>query len=142
MSNWGQPDFDVRTSKQQAIDAEAPNLRARLKAEGKMDCWPYQGPLGFDHATVRRYCVDVKEPEVRAWQQVRLSMKGKPTHEKLAILKAWWDKHILTSEIPAGAVPMKRTAWGYAVFVQVYNYLGALRRGGQLDSQNRVRTYM
>ena len=108
----------------------------------KLTEWPYIGPAGFDIPTVRRYCVDTSHPEVAEWQQVRLSMKGKSTHEKLAILKAWWDKHIITSEIPAGVVPIKRTPWGYAVYVQVYNYLGALRRGGQLDEHNCIRKYI
>jgi len=98
-----------------------------------MDRWPLKGPAGFDQAKVFRYCVDTQHPEVAEWQQVRLSMKGKPTHEKLAILKTWWDKH-RSNQGDMGV--------DTATYVQVYNYLGALRRGGQLDDNNQVRKYI
>ena len=86
--------------------------------------WPkeYSVQAGYPPQEVRRYCVLHS-----AWQRTRLSMKGKPTHEKLAILKAWWDRE--KSE-------------GYITEVQVGNYLGALRRGGQLDDRNQIRKYI
>lgn len=61
------------------------------------------------------------------WQKVRLSMKGKPTHEKLQTLKDYWDRY-------HPVVPV-------CTEIQIGNYLGALRRGGQLDALNRVRKY-
>jgi len=132
---WGQDkdgtekrDFNSRTPSQQAYDADAPGLREDLAELGCMTEWSLKGPAGFDKATVYRYCVDTTHKEVAAWQRVRLSMKGKDTHEKLAILKAWWDKHSDGNFCKE-----------HSCFVQVYNYLGALRRGGQLDDQNRVR---
>jgi hypothetical protein len=51
-------------------------------------------------------------------------MKGKPTTAKLDMLAKWYDRF--------------RKDWAYRTEVQVGNYLGALRRGGQLDMQNRV----
>lgn len=89
-----------------------------------MDKWnnrlrPVQA--GYAPSTVQLFCVQDK-----AWQKVRLSMKGMPTHEKLDTLAVWWDT----------------MGGGFKVEVQVGNYLGALRRGGQLDAENRVRKYL
>ena len=65
-----------------------------------------------------------------AWQYFRLKfLKGAPTREKLRLLEEWYDgKHVSTP----GSTKWQRE-------VQVGNYLGALRRGGQLDQDNRVR---
>ena len=125
---WNKPDFtDIVTEAE--YDALSARIKAATKGEG-LDRWPFVGPAGFDHATVKRYCVDTSYEEVAEWQRVRLSMKGVPTYEKLAILKAHWDKH----KVHDGSVTT-------ACHVQVYNYLGALRRGGQLDANNRVRRW-
>lgn len=132
MANWDKPDFEADDE----VDAGAVSLRAQLVAEGKMDRWPHKGPAGFDKETVHRYCVDTSHHEVANWQRIRLSMKGKPTDEKLAILDAWWSRHSSIKE-EDGSLVVER-----AVFVQVFNYLGALRRGGQLDAENRVRKYI
>ena len=87
--------------------------------------WPKHRRVerGYPPADVQKHCVH--NPK---WQLVRLSMKGKPTAEKLDILSTWWETQL-------GYAP-------YATEVQVGNYLGALRRGGQLDSENRVRKYI
>jgi hypothetical protein len=55
-------------------------------------------------------------------------MKGRPTHIKLAMLEEWWVAHL------------GDTRW--SVECQVGNYLGALRRGGQLDENNQIRKYL
>lgn len=129
---WNKPDFtDIVTEAE--YEALSVRIKAATNGEG-LDRWPFTGPAGFDHATVKRYCVDTSYEEVAEWQRVRLSMKGVPTHEKLAILKAWWDKNP-----KAGLADYSDVS--YSCFVQVYNYLGALRRGGQLDANNRVRRW-
>lgn len=132
MANWGVPDYD--TNEVIDIDKLHTSLCQRY-GEDIMLKWPYDGPAGFDHATVRRYCVDTSHDEVAEWQRVRLSMKGKYTHEKLAILHNWWLKHTIEYE------NMGKNVFETETFahVQVYNYLGALRRGGQLDDHNRIR---
>lgn len=84
---------------------------------------------GYSPERVQLYCV-----QDAIWQQVRLSMKGKPTHEKLAILEAYWDKKAQYMGTPCRA-PQR-------VECQVGNYLGALRRGGQLDENNQIRKYI
>ena len=88
-----------------------------------MKQWPYKELAGYDVATVRKHCV-----EHHAWQQVRLSMKGVSTEKKLDILHEWRENCALNN---FGEVP-------FSCQVQIVNYLGALRRGGQLDMQNRV----
>jgi hypothetical protein len=127
MANWGQPDFDTK----EVIDITALADRIRVEDPDAMVVWPHKGPAGYDHATVRMCCVDTSNPGVAAWQQCRLSMKGKKTHEKLDILMRWYQAD--------GAHAGNRIEY---VRVQVYNYLGALRRGGQLDDQNRIRKYI
>ena len=91
--------------------------------------WPHDAHRGFPPNLVAEHVKDAN------WQRVRLSMKGQTTAEKLRLLKQWRDAclfddgrgglHLLTSTI-----------------VQVDNYLGALRRGGQLDMNNMIRKYI
>lgn len=133
MANWGQPDFDARTEAQKKIDAEAPALQEKLKAEGKYWAWMHNDEVspGYSPDDVRVYCVQNQE-----WQKIRLSMKGIPTHKKLAILHAWWNTQREKARQHSDTVTM------WATEVQVGNYLGALRRGGQLDANNRVRKYI
>jgi hypothetical protein len=73
---------------------------------------------GYPQDDVQRYCVRDGH-----WQRFRLKLKGLSTVEKLDRLERWWDDNQL---YPG------RTE------VQVGNYLGALRRGGQLDMNNKV----
>lgn len=108
-------------------------LREELRAQGHMDCWPYKGPDGFDQATVYRCCVNTSWSFVGEWQKTRLSMKGVPTHQKLRILSDWRTRYYADDIDDAIAE---------ACHVQVYNYLGALRRGGQLNDDNQVRKYI
>lgn len=54
------------------------------------------------------------------WQETRLFMKGKTTHEKIEVLENWLD----------------RCGWSEGAHIQVDNYLNALRRGGQLPPKN------
>jgi hypothetical protein len=60
-----------------------------------------------------------------AWQNVRLSMKGKPTERKLNTLHEW-----LTLGQPTGDVMRE---------VQVLNYLNAMSRGGLIKPVEQVR---
>lgn len=126
MPNWDVPDYDPT----EKIDYEG--LWARIRAEGGMTEWPYQVADGASPGLVKMYCVDTTEPFVQRWQDTRLSMKGKPTHQKLDILMAWWYKFKDHHD-----ERVQR-----AVGVQVVNYLGALRRGGQLNEHNQVRKYL
>lgn len=84
---------------------------------------------GYPPESVQLHCVRNQE-----WQQTRLSLKGLPTHEKLARLEKYWDDwHFILSADQHYANKIK---------VQVGNYLGALRRGGQLDANNQIKKYI
>ena len=128
MGNWGQPDFTDTIPEEQI---KSLHLRILGETEGKgLIQWPHNDLVerGYPPDKVQLWCVQDAN-----WQQVRLSMKGIPTHEKLATLKRWWDKHSTFEGLPCKISQRAQC--------QVGNYLGALRRGGQLDDANRVRKY-
>ncbi|MGL5079030.1 MAG: hypothetical protein ACRDBG_24795 [Waterburya sp.] len=72
---------------------------------------------------VVEYCVNDA-----VWQTCRLSMKGVNTNEKLRILRGWRAKN----ELANNGVVDRRCQ------VQIDNYINALKRGGQIDMQNKV----
>ncbi|MEB3025825.1 hypothetical protein VJI76_08320 [Parvimonas sp. M13] len=127
MANWGTFDYDKRSASQAKIDGEAGALRLHLSAQGKDTFWRHNDKVqrGYNQSLVQVHCV-----RNSAWQAVRLSMKGVTTSKKLEILHAYWDKHYNTMHTSAGTDICE---------IQIGNYLGALRRGGQLDDQNRLR---
>lgn len=114
------------------------SLRAGLKAAGRVTEWDMEKrevSAGYSPHDVRIHCVQNSE-----WQKVRLSMKGVDTVEKLEILEAWYDKQMREAEQLVRCDQGHRgRALAFATKVQVGNYLGAIRRGGQLDDQNRIR---
>ncbi len=55
------------------------------------------------------------------WQMFRLGLKGISTYDKLDQLQKWLRKHN-----------------NHAAVVQVNNYLGALKRGGQISAEGKV----
>lgn len=95
-----------------------------------MDKWNQEEQpvkAGYNPEAVQRYCV--RETE---WQFFRLSLKGVPTHHKLQMLSEWYAGAHSSSYMYSQAVRE----------LQVGNYLGALRRGGQLDGDNRVQRFL
>lgn len=116
------------------------SLRAGLRAAGKLDRWDNEKRAvarGYSPHDVRIHCVENGE-----WQKIRLSMKGVDTTEKLSILEAWWDKQMAEAERldnEGGVGVLRSAALVKATEIQVGNYLGAIRRGGQLDDDNRIR---
>lgn len=124
------------------------SLRAGLRAAGRIDRWDmekYPVKPGYNPGDVRMHCVENSE-----WQKTRLSMKGKDTVEKLEILVAWWDSQFQGADIIVdndywdgerlNSDSEKRAeALRWATEVQVGNYMGALRRGGQLNDENQIR---
>lgn len=126
MANWGVPDFLPSES----VDREAELMRTSLAKAGKVVAFQHNELVerGYSQPLVQIHCV-----RNSAWQDVRLSMKGKNTVEKLEIIHAYWDKWYGKLGI---------TPSGYDICaIQIGNYLGALRRGGQLDDSNRLRKY-
>lgn len=93
--------------------------------------WILDAESGWSPDLVQLYCVQDAD-----WQKVRLSMKGVPTHKKLEILHGWFEAKWKIGSDQATAAANER------VQCQVDNYLGALRRGGQLDPNNMIRKYI
>jgi hypothetical protein len=101
-----------------------------------MDSWPY-GLTSYSPEEVRVFCVQDVE-----WQRHRLGMKGIPTRDKLHMLELWAQGRnahgVFRSSSEEGGEDLR---WGFcrATDVQISNYLNALKRGGQLDMNLRVK---
>lgn len=122
------------------------SLRAGLRAAGKPDRWDMgKRPVkaGYSPHDVQMHAVNHS-----GWQYIRLRMKGQDTVDKLLILFQWWDNqmdeakrvefdNVEVQYAQQNEVRAKALRW--ATEVQVGNYLGALRRGGQLDDENKIR---
>lgn len=83
--------------------------------------WPYQ-LYSYSPQEVQLYCV-----QDHMWQQFRIRLKGLPTAEKLAKLEVWLE----------GGSTRSRTHTRR--LVQVSNYINALKRGGQLGMDLKVK---
>jgi hypothetical protein len=59
------------------------------------------------------------------WQALRTSMKGLPTYSKIHLCRTWLE------EREAGGVDR-------VARVCVHNYIGALKRGGQLSADGEI----
>lgn len=81
---------------------------------------------GYPPNQVQQYCV-----QAPYWQDFRLTLKGRTTRDKLVQLAHWYDGDRWA--------PNSNFFSRYQREVQVGNYLGALRRGGQLDADNNVK---
>jgi hypothetical protein len=55
-------------------------------------------------------------------------LKGLSTHKKLAFLEARWDIYVRDNVMGSKQIEM----------IRINNYIGALRRGGQLDDKFNV----
>lgn len=114
------------------------SLRAGYRAAGMITGWDNEKrpcQAGYPPQDVRMHAVPHE-----GWQKLRLSMKGKPTVHKLILLECWWDTNFREArEIDHVG---RAAALFYATEVQVGNYLGALRRGGQLNDDNQIRKEM
>ena len=72
---------------------------------------------------VSRYDVIVHCVNDFEWQMFRIkTLKGSTTEQKLLLLLNWLNKHMES----------------FAAQCQVDNYLGALKRGGQIDAEGNV----
>ncbi len=95
--------------------------------------WPYshQFTEAYDHSEVRYACYEAKT--ALEWQKFRVSLKGLSTREKLYCLMWYWGVNIT----PGPGAHVSKLDWQCEV-IRVNNYLGALKRGGQLDQHLRV----
>lgn len=97
------------------------------------DHWPHMNQFTEDYSMGTINFAVYKAAGAEEWQKFRVSLKGLTIREKLYALQWYWDVHIAcgVSTYPAPE------DWARQV-IRVNNYLGALKRGGQLDSQLRV----
>lgn len=89
--------------------------------------WIYDAHRGITPEEAQALCVRNTH-----WQVCRLSMKGIPTHKKLERLLEWYNGEYLSATGVELEVRIK----------QINNYLGALRRGGQLDDNNMIKKWI
>lgn len=88
------------------------------------DHWPFMAEFteAYDHHQIRYACYEQPGASL-VWQQFRVRLKGLSTKEKLYAL-GWFkttNDYFEPNDI-----------------IRVNNYLGALKRGGQLDQHLRV----
>lgn len=85
-----------------------------VRFDGK--CWviKIESPTRME---IIKYAVNNHE-----WQKFRLSLKGKSTFDKLTALDRW----------------IEQSEDKYIAYIQVNNYLGALKRGGQVSAKGEV----
>lgn len=88
------------------------------------------GKIDEDHTIGRIRLAVYTSNDAEQWQQFRVSLKGLSTREKLYCLMNYWLMHVSDG---AGA-HVSKEAWENHK-IRVWNYLGALKRGGQLNSQ-------
>lgn len=97
--------------------------------------WPFK-----EHFTEKYTAEMIKfavydEPTAWDWQRFRVSLKGLTTPEKLFCLSWWWCRRVAGREMISDSSVNKYTEINK---IRVNNYLGALKRGGQLDKDLRV----
>lgn len=95
--------------------------------------WPWVNQFTEDYSTGTINFAVYKAPGAEDWQKFRVSLKGLSCREKLYALQWYWDTNIT----PGVSGHLSAEDWSRHV-VRVNNYLGALKRGGYLDSQLRV----
>lgn len=101
-------------------------------AERSIDRWVLP-VTAWDRDTVA-YCVYENEDHAD-WQQFRVSLKGMTTAQKLYMLRVYRG-HMYN--VKAGTIWCDRMRWTSVIDCRVDNYIGALRRGGQLDENNII----
>lgn len=97
------------------------------------DSWPYLDKFTEDYSQSSIRFAVYEAAGAEDWQKFRVSLKGLTTREKIYALGWYWDTHIA----PGAGAYKSVNEWSHQV-MRINNYLGALKRGGQLDSQLRV----
>ena len=92
----------------------------------EFNSWDY-GYWQPSHEEVRQAVY--KADDAHEWQLFRVSLKGLTTYEKIAMLTEYYHRYYLTEQ----SVQARNMAK-----VRVHNYIGALRRGGQLNTKLQV----
>ncbi len=118
-------DFDKMFPQDTFLEGE--DRDALLEAAGAIKRWDH----GYFQPTQQRVVDAVySAPTAHEWQRFRVSMKGQPTSVKLVRLEARWahntrHRHSEDDEFK----------WET---VRIMNYIGALKRGGQLNDDLEI----
>jgi len=109
------------------------SIKGRVPKEDIQDIegWPYIERFTEDYSQSFIAYAVYTAPTALFWQQCRVSLKGLSTKEKLYCLTWWWDVHVVDEKMHSNA---ERRMW----IVCINNYIGALKRGGQLDLNLKV----
>lgn len=106
------------------IRRERVNWLSRIPEKLALESWEF-GVASWSHEEVRKAVYEARDAE--SWQKLRIALKGTTTQQKLAILVEYmFDADNFDRE----------DRW--VMLCRVDNYIGALKRGGQLDSQLRI----
>lgn len=92
----------------------------------EFNTWNY-GYWQPNHGEVRLAVYDADD--ARDWQLFRVSLKGLTTYEKIAMLTEYYHRHHLNCDCVNTRNMSK---------IRIHNYIGALKRGGQLNDKLEV----
>lgn len=98
-----------------------------------MQQWPGKMDAGISPGDAQEYCV-----RHETWQRLRIWLKTQDTEGKLNALWRWYTDGVIDIYERQRKVTLTETR-EWIRKLQVTNYLGALRRGGQLDMDNRLK---
>lgn len=99
----------------------------------QIGCWKHIDRFTEDYSMGTINFAVYKAPGAEEWQKFRVSLKGLSCREKLYALQWYWDTHV------ACGVSAYSTSEDWArQLIRVNNYLGALKRGGFLNSRLEV----
>jgi hypothetical protein len=96
------------------------------EAVGTIVGWPHMAEFTEDYSREQIAYAVYESLEADHWQKFRVSLKGLSTKEKIYCLGWYWVTEVI-NEIDDE--PKRRN------IIRVNNYLGALKRGGQLNGE-------
>ncbi len=95
--------------------------------------------FGYDQPKIKeaRFCVYEAE-DFQDWQLFRVSLKGLDTAEKLLMLMNRWCDFECSAEGKNRLAEWEQFDRSTIEYVRIMNYIGALRRGGQLNQKLEI----
>lgn len=140
-------DFDSKYAYLKGELLEGENQIALQSRAGSITSWEYHKEIVlWSNAEIREAVYMASSAE--AWQQFRVSLKGFTTEMKLARLEARYLK--IRHQVVASLEELGESNKNMLVYdtslseeekmekCRIDNYMGALRRGGQLDASYRI----
>jgi alkylated DNA repair dioxygenase AlkB len=120
-------DFDTKYPQNTFLEGE--DREALLEAAGAIKRWEH----GYFQPTQQRVVDAVYSASTaEEWQRFRVSMKGQPTSVKLVRLEARWAYNTIHRHSEDEEFKLE--------CIRIMNYIGALKRGGQLNDDLEIIT--